>query len=341
MVEAKSIGDFSLLRDSWHRLHQISSDRSVFTTYDWQVAWWKTFGHGAKPILLAIYDNNTLIGLAPLADYNGCLSFIGGKAVSDYLGFISLPGHELPFATAVVNALRTYEWQTIALRGFRPASPYLTILPTVFQQAGWDCAVEVEDVAPRVEIRGDWETYLATLTKKHRHELRRKLRRLEATASWHWYSRTGTEVEAQDIDDFLHLMCWSNEEKACFMNETMELFFRDAIGNMLKKELARLYFLHVDGQRVASTICFDQDDELWLYNSGYDPAYAHLSAGLLLKALCIQDAIRLGKKTFDFLRGSEPYKYHLGGADVPVYVVKATRETRAQDSSCSFPDEQQ
>ena len=34
--------------------------------------------------------------------------------------------------------------------------------------------IEQEDVAPQLELSADWETYLAGLSKKDRHELRRK-----------------------------------------------------------------------------------------------------------------------------------------------------------------------
>ena len=58
-----------------------------------------------------------------------------------------------------------------------------------------------------------------------------------------------------------------------------------------------------------------------LYNSGYDPDYSKLSVGLLLKALCLKEAIEDGKEYLDFLRGKEPYKYDLGAKDVQLYQV--------------------
>jgi len=77
--------------------------------------------------------------------------------------------------------------------------------------------------------------------------------------------------------------------------------------------------LELEGKRVAALFCFEDDEELLLYNSGYDPQYAHLSVGLLSKATCLRGAIEAGKQRFDFLRGCEPYKYDLGGKDLPVY----------------------
>jgi CelD/BcsL family acetyltransferase involved in cellulose biosynthesis len=80
----------------------------------------------------------------------------------------------------------------------------------------------------------------------------------------------------------------------------------------------RLSFLDVGGVRVASTICFDYEHEFYLYNSGYNPEYASFSVGLILKVFCLRDGIFESKKRFDFLRGAEPYKYDLGGHDIPI-----------------------
>ena len=68
-------------------------------------------------------------------------------------------------------------------------------------------AVEVEQIetCPTAVLSTDWETYLATLRGKDRHELRRKLRRAEAAVRLE--SRI-TSVAAQldeDIDTFVAL----------------------------------------------------------------------------------------------------------------------------------------
>jgi CelD/BcsL family acetyltransferase involved in cellulose biosynthesis len=72
-------------------------------------------------------------------------------------------------------------------------------------------------------------------------------------------------------------------------------------------------------------LCFDYNNDIYLYNSAYDPAYSSLSVSLLLKVFNIRDAVENGKKRFDFLSGDEPYKYDLGGHDVPLYRCLITR----------------
>ena len=102
-------------------------------------------------------------------------------------------------------------------------------------------------------------------------------------------------------------------EKDEFLIPEREEFFLDLARELAPRGMFKLYFLEVDDKKVASCICFDYDDAYLLYNSGYDPEYSSLSVGLLNKTLTLKEAIDEGKHTFDFLRGTERYKYDLGG----------------------------
>jgi CelD/BcsL family acetyltransferase involved in cellulose biosynthesis len=62
---------------------------------------------------------------------------------------------------------------------------------------------------------------------------------------------------------------------------------------------------------------FQWGDWFGAYQSGWDPAYAHFSVGSVLVASAIRGAAAYGVGRFDFLRGSEEYKYRFGAA--PVY----------------------
>jgi CelD/BcsL family acetyltransferase involved in cellulose biosynthesis len=48
------------------------------------------------------------------------------------------------------------------------------------------------------------------------------------------------------------------------------------------------------------------------YLSGFDPAYERLGPGSLLIEHAMTFARHAGQRWFDFLRGSEPYKYGWG-----------------------------
>jgi CelD/BcsL family acetyltransferase involved in cellulose biosynthesis len=96
--------------------------------------------------------------------------------------------------------------------------------------------------------------------------------------------------------------------KAKFMDERMEAFFRAAIPALAARQGVRLWLLEAAGEPIASFICLEWDDTVGLYNSGFAPARAALSPGLVLLSHVIRDAIARRRRRFDFLRGEERYK---------------------------------
>ena len=105
----------------------------------------------------------------------------------------------------------------------------------------------------------------------------------------------------------------SRDDKDEFLTPAMEAYFRDLAITFAGLGMIRLSTLSLDGKPTAMLFAFENAETTFLYNSGYDPEFAPLAVGLLSKAYAIQDAIARGKTRFDFLRGDEDYKRHLGG----------------------------
>lgn len=317
---------FTNLADEWETLAAVSPSASTFTTWRWQHLWHEHLGQRHRLVVLTVRDDGgRLIGLAPLAERAGTIEFGGGADVADYLDVLTAHAERQPVVAALAEVMAAQDWTAYDLRSVPAESLLLGLLPSALRARGYDVAVERDEVCPGVELPGDWDSYLGHLNKKDRHELRRKLRRLEAAGSVRCYAIADERELPAALGDFLRLHRASRAEKALFMDEQQETFFRALGATFFPTGTMRLYFLELDGQRVASTICFDHRDETWLYNSGYDPRFAWLAVGLLLKALCVRDAIVRGKRRFDFLRGNERYKYDLGATDRLVMRLRAWR----------------
>lgn len=318
---------FSDLEGEWQALLPSSSANRVFSTPGWQRTWWDQFGRERELFLLSVRRQGTLVGVAPLAQKGAVITCLCDPEVCDYQDIVAAAGEEEKVCAAIMDYLAPEDWQRLSLHCLPGDSPTLTHLVAAARERGYRVISEVGDVCPQVTLPLTWDEYLASLTKKQRHELRRKLRRLEDHASpLRYYTVSDPDKLRRDVDDFIHLHRLSNPAKAEFMSPEMESFFHSLAASQMKAGHLRLYFLEVEGVRVSTAFCFDYGDELSLYNSGFNPAYSALSVGLLLKALCLKDAIELGKKRLDFLRGSEPYKYHLGGKDLEVYRCNIYRD---------------
>lgn len=311
-------GDFASTQREWDAVLQYGATGSPFSTPQWQELCWKYLRHDeTELLLLSLKEQDTPIGIAPLCRQGSAISFISNSEVTDYLDFVVRRGNEEVFFKALLEALEAENWESLDLHNIPSASATLAQLPLLAQQMGHTITVGIEAVAPSVQLPDTWDAFLAMLTKKYRHELRRKIRRLTESDSFSYYALKGQQA-SDALDDFLRLHRVSKDEKSQFMDRRMEVFFRAMVSELGAGEMIRLYFLEVHGKRVSTALCFEYGDEFLLYNSGFDPEFGSLSVGLVLKALCIRDAIESGKKRFDFLRGNERYKYELGGKDVPI-----------------------
>ncbi|MGH2461659.1 MAG: GNAT family N-acetyltransferase [Chloroflexota bacterium] len=327
------LDSFPPLEAAWKALLARCPSDTIFLTWDWQRLWWNRCGAGELH-LLTVEADDEVVGIAPLAREGGVWGFIGGVEVADFLDIVADPAHASSVASAVLDYLQRFGGQ-VEFRNLRPDSFGATHLLDEARRRGIEVALEQEDVSPRVELPGDWESYLQSLTKKDRHELRRKTRRLLASGDVRYGVANDPATRDRDVEDFVRLHRLSAPEKASFMTAEMALFFHALVEEFAPSGMLRLYFLDIDGVRSAAVVLFDYGGDFLLYNSGYDPASAHLSAGLLLKAFCLRDAIDEGRRVFDFLQGDEPYKYDLGATDVPIFRLRmrVDRSVRSREAS--------
>ncbi|HEX75194.1 MAG TPA: GNAT family N-acetyltransferase [Dehalococcoidia bacterium] len=304
---------------SWNELRHCLKWGSIFVLPAWLKVWWEVFGSGAELYLRTLRQREKIIGLAPLLVNKETASFIGSADVCDYLDFVIIPGREQDFFKVMLDDLREKGINQLDLRPLRPDSTVLSHLVSIAQNRGYEVLCHPEDVSLVLDLPSTWDEYLAILSKKQRHEVRRKLRRLwEAGNVEHRCVEVGREVEDY-LDIFLKLFSLSRDEKASFMNPKMESFFRSLAKAMAEIGLLRLGIIQLDKVPVAMTMGFDYNDSHYLYNSAYDPQFNYLSVGLLCKVLCLKESIEKGRKKWDFLKGGEPYKYQLGGQEIPLY----------------------
>lgn len=307
------------LAPAWQDLLDQSGNAWPFLRPSWLRVWLTEQAPAADLHLLAVRDGSRLAGIVPLLRRGPDLLLAGDSEICDYMDVIARPGEHEAVLSAALDLLSESDWRTLRLWGLREDSPTLAALPTLAQRHNLSLEVEDEAVCPRVDLPPTWDEYLLTLSKKDRHELRRKIRRMaDAGGRFRDYALNEPSEIAAAMPEFLQLHRDSRQDKAEFMTPAMERFFLEMTATLAQEDLIRLYFLEIDGRRVASVLAFNSGDELWLYNSGFDPHYASASVGLVSKALVLQHAIDDGKRCYDFLRGSEPYKYDLGAKDLKV-----------------------
>ena len=269
--------------------------------------------------------------------------FFGASYHADYATILGAPTDFPAVAEALVDRLASDEaidpdhpmdWDVVDLRRLRCADPAAATLASAFgareMSADWTMNLEREDVCPVAEIPAgiDFDGYLATLRKHHRHEIRRKLRRALAVGEVALIESTDPVADLEVFID-MHQRKWGprglfpptpgGDQSRLFVRRLFELF---GTGGPL-----RLSFLHVGERRISASIHFETADTLYFYNAGIDPDARHLSPGVLLIEQLVRRAIDRGLRRFDFMRGDETYKYEWGAADEAIQRLLVRRGT--------------
>jgi CelD/BcsL family acetyltransferase involved in cellulose biosynthesis len=324
MIETLKVHEekFEQVAAEWSGLLACCDEQVPFTTPAWQRLWLKHFQGARELRIITVRDGERLLGVVPLLYQDGRAEFVGHYSICDYLDGVCQPGFEDSVLAAVVAQLQSDGIREADLRGLREDSPTLPALLEAAGGAGYVAEKEQEALSPRVALPESWDDYLGLLSKKDRHEMRRKMRRLESAGDVLMRVITAAADAEPLLDDLFRMMRLSNHHKEEFLDRPgMVEFFRDMTTVMADEGVLRLYALTLDGVPVAMVHNLDVGGTLYMYNSGYDPAYSHYAVGLMSKALLIKDAIEAGRRAVDFMRGDESYKYDLGGKNRLVYRV--------------------
>ena len=254
--------------------------------------------------------------------------FFGASYHADYATVLCAPADLPAVADAVADYLigrEARDWDVLDLRRLRCGDPAADALAAALGAReiaeGWTLNVEREDVCPVVTLPegADMDGYLATLGKKERHEIRRKVRRAEAAGE---VLLTESADPLADLEAFieLHQKRWGadglfpptpgGEQSRVFIRRLFEAFGPDGP--------VKLTFLTVAGRRIAAGIHLETADGYLYYNAGVDPDARDLSPGVVMVHRYVERAIETGRRRMDFLRGDESYKYEWGAVDEPI-----------------------
>jgi CelD/BcsL family acetyltransferase involved in cellulose biosynthesis len=316
-------GRFQDLSNEWNALLSSSDVDCVFLTHEWFSSWWKHLSGKWRLEVLVFKDTKgQIVGIAPLMTDGLNLRFMASYEVTDYCDFLSVRGNMEEFYKSLLSYLReNYPDQTrLEFMNIKASSPSCALIPELGSHHGFSYNLKEAEVAPVLAIPSNYDSYIASLNRKNRHELRRKLRRIEALDGIQTKKITGVQNIGPAIDDFISLHRQSSPEKHTFWKTRgMAEFFRHVVHRFCKKAWVELNFLNSGDSLIAAILNFLYADEVLFYNVAYDPDYASYSPGFYLFHASIVEAISQKKSCVDFLRGREKYKYDFGAKECKIY----------------------
>lgn len=267
---------------------------------------------GTRPAELLLRESET--GMVAFQRSKSALTLAGDADLVDYRSPRGAGSHDL--IVAEVSALEPgelFDFDSL------PAEAR-DVFCRALDEVGCVYTVGPHTTTAVLELPESFDDYLAALSKKERHEMRRKRRRYEASVGAQAFRR---EADVGPLfDQFVRFHRMSPGEKGDFMTPLMEDYF------------ARLLQLpgwgidslvDPDGALVAAGFGYFDETGYYLYNSAYDPHHADVSPGVVLLGSLIELNIDRRSPVFDFLKGDEHYKYRLGAKPRQLYRIAGTR----------------
>jgi CelD/BcsL family acetyltransferase involved in cellulose biosynthesis len=296
------------MRESWPELALAS--RRIFSTYEWAAAWWAEYGRDRPAELLAVVDDDgNVVGLLPfyVARQRGIeVARLIGHGAGDELGPVCSPE-----ANASVGQI-VRGW---ALRAMRADVFLAESTPAV---EGWEAylgGTVLRRTANPVTLfpAGDWDAFLATMSRNARSQLRSRERRLFRDQGATYRVTSSRDELDGDLDTFfaLHRLRWGTASSLL----RREPFYRRFAVTAFDLGWLHLSFLSAGGTPIAAGLDFRYAGVQSQYNSGRDPAWDDYSPGTVLRAITMRDALAGGAREYRLLRGDEGYKQRFATGD--------------------------
>jgi CelD/BcsL family acetyltransferase involved in cellulose biosynthesis len=308
------------LASEWDGLLARSPADVVFLTWDWLSTWWDVYGSALEPAVAVVREQGRLVAAAPckierrrrfgLAFRQ--LGFIGtGQAVCpDFLDLVVESGRERELVPVLVGALVAEGgWDTVALTDVPSTSATGPVLADALRAAGLRPRREDDRICPYLSLPGTWAELEQRLTHNFRRNHRKKRRRLGAAlTTWH---------PGDDLGGALDTLAALHQERmetsgrgGNFRKPDYRDFHERFAARAARRGWLYLAFLEHEGRAIAGRYGFVYRGTYYAYQSGFDPAAADASPGEVMLGMVLEDLIAHGVREFNFLRGTQPHKFH-------------------------------
>lgn len=320
LTTASTLREFCGLEAAWRAAHAADPHANVFTSWAWLRGWAE--GTDKRWRALALQDpNGNRVAFLMLEERPGQARSrvnplsgqptlrLAGHPVGNHMGLVCPPHLEDRAVEEFGRYLHALPWR--ALDFGLVSDPRIERLCRLVGREA-DLRAEPDEPSPRIELPGSYDEYLATrLDGRARRELRRRGRKAADAGI-----RLATAGQA-DLELHLNALLHLHEARFGPLPGRYLRLYRTLFGRCAEAGLLHLQVLWQGERPVAAQVGFLDHDRLTYHGcqSGWDPAYAALSPGTLIKFEAIRHAIGLGFRTFDLGRGGQEHKELFGGGE--------------------------
>lgn len=295
-----------------------------FHSPEWMLAWWRQFGSGDLHTL-TFREQGRLAAIIPafLHRWNGRRQItLVGSGITDHLD----PPIEQCCEAEVLALLQAHlesdtTWDICDWQDLSAGTPLRRITSGSLQvcaQSDTECSV--------VSLPDTPEEFWKARSKDLRRNIARYRKKVERQGALAVEIACDARPELVEGLIALHEARWrARGEAGMIAANRSGPFLCDIAQAFGRRGILRLFALRFRGELAAAILAWLDNGTLSFYMSGFEPGFEWFSPGQILLAECLRYSYEQGCRTWDFLRGSEAYKFAWGAKPVPKCRVAITR----------------
>ena len=307
--------ELDALEPEWNDLLENAIDASPFLSFPWLREWWRAFGQGHDMYLVGVWQNASLVGVAPLA-YRILSHWarprraivFWSNAYSNRIHFV-VRRDSAGVIDEIVDHLarQAPPWDLWLLEPVLAESRLTRELLSALAAHGLRHGVDIGLRSPFVSLPEAFEELLGRLSPGSRRSLRRKSRAFDAEP------KTGLAVR-RDAGALEHAFAvaadsWKHEAGTSIVStQAVRGFYQGITREAALRGWLQIALLELEDEAISFEYNLEFEGVLYNLKLGYRSAFASRSPGLVLKQHVLRDAIERGLTEYDFLGAEEHYK---------------------------------
>ena len=340
------------LKPDYERLARVSGNTLPFALHDWHLTWCDHFLNTrrrveAQPLFFVLRNRSgDCVTIAPLIQRRWrawslsltTVDVIGtDPALTEIRGPLVEPGYERPSVRALHEGLAALpDWDWVHWHGI----------------GGALLAAMDEEIAPQwyrvnddyvLDLPSTWEQFRSGLRRNIRESLRHCYNSLQRDGHNYEFvvARLPREIRPA-LERFVKLHAMravtgrGPKHPDHFAGRRQREFLYDVCGRLAERDAVRVFQLRIRGEVVAARVAFVVGDGLYLYYSGFDPAWAHYSVMTTTVAESLRYAITQGLKTANLSLTAEQSKLRWGPRRVELRSGLVHRELLRSRLACAL-----
>jgi CelD/BcsL family acetyltransferase involved in cellulose biosynthesis len=326
-LSVRTVDDIHAVEALWGNLLKRCDEKTIFLSFEWVQAWLKVHPDVAVRIMLVETENGEAVALAPFYVYTGyrlarliplrVLRVLGDlDSGAEYPALITLPAYTQAACSTLFQHLASrLDWDIIWLPNCATWQQAFPVLCAAARTCSNLNMRSRRRPFSQVTLPGDMDTYIASLPKSKRTQLRRHQNKLakENAVTYEDCERVEQLDEFLAILAELHNKHWSKKgDPGAFKRRPHFLqFCQHFLPLALQQGWLKFTVLKAEGSPKAIQLGYVYNKVFNVLQEGFDPDYIG-GVGNVLRINIIAWCVEHGIVDYDFLGGLSDHKLSWG-----------------------------